>query len=130
VSSPTQRSLKMLRDAGWFCAITEHWNQYSRRRNDLFGFIDVLAIRGDEILAVQTTSGDNVSARIQKIRGIQAAKLWLESPSRKIHVHGWRKVGAKGKRKLWECREVNLQCDLGEIAASQVEKVNGKLVIA
>jgi len=132
MSSPTQRSLKMLRDDGWFCAITEHWNQYSRTRNDLFGFIDLLAIRGNETLAVQTTSGDNVSARIEKIRGIQAARLWLESPGRKIHVHGWRKVGAKGKRKLWECREVKLGLVQEEITitplSQPVEMVSGKQV--
>lgn len=107
--SPTQRSLAKLRKEGWFVAITERWNPWSKTRQDLFGFIDLLAIRGDETLAVQTTSGTNVSARLEKIRGIQAASLWLESPSRKIVVHGWRKVGERGKRKLWDCREVTVE---------------------
>lgn len=104
--SPTQRSLAKLRKEGWFVAITERWNQYAHVRQDLFGFIDLLAIKGDQTLAVQTTSGSNVAARIDKIKGIQASALWLESPNRKIVVHGWRKVGERGKRKLWECREV------------------------
>ena len=106
--SPTQRSLKKLREDGWFCAITEHWNAWSKTRQDLFGFIDILAIKGDTTLAVQTTSGSNVSARIAKIRSLQASSLWLESINREIIVHGWRKVGAAGKRKTWECREENV----------------------
>ena len=106
--SPTQRSLAKMRKEGWFCAITERWNPYANIRQDLFGFIDVLAMRGDVLLAVQTTSGGNVAARVEKIRATQAADLWLESPARRIVVHGWRKVGARGKRKMWECREVDI----------------------
>lgn len=104
--SPTQRTLKEMRKRGYLCEITERFNPWSKTRHDLFGFIDVLCLKGDELVAVQTTSGSNVSARIQKIKQTQAAALWLESPSRKIVVHGWRRVGARGKRKLWQCREI------------------------
>lgn len=110
--SPTQRSLKKLRAEGWLVAVVERWNPYARIRQDLFGFIDLLAIRGNETLAVQTTSGSNVSARLEKIRATQAAALWLESSSRRITVHGWTKRGARGKRKLWECREVEMTKEL------------------
>lgn len=107
--SPTQRSLKKLRAEGWLVAITERWNPWSKTRQDLFGFVDLLAVRGDETLAVQTTSGSNVSARLEKIHSTQAASLWLESPSRKIVIHGWRKIGSRGKRKMWDCREVTVE---------------------
>lgn len=107
-TSPTQRSLKYLRDQGYLVAVTERWNPFAKIRQDLFGFIDLLAIRGNETLAVQTTSGDNVSARVDKITALQSSKLWLESPNRKIVVHGWSKRGGFGERKLWTCREVSL----------------------
>lgn len=107
-TSPTQRSLAFLRDQGYTVAITERWNPFAKLRVDLFGFIDLLCFKGDEVLAVQTTSNDHVSHRIEKIKGIQAAALWLESPHRRIVVHGWAKKGARGKRKLWELREVEL----------------------
>jgi hypothetical protein len=107
-TSPTQRSLKLLRDEGWTVAITERWNQFARIKQDLFGFIDLLAIKGDVTMAVQTTSGSNVSARINKIRALQAAAIWLESPTRTIVVHGWRKAGPRGKRKTWQCRKEDL----------------------
>jgi hypothetical protein len=107
-TSPTQRSLKHLRDAGYLVAITERWNPFAKIRQDLFGFVDLIAIRGNETLAVQTTSGSNVAARVEKINSTQSAKLWLESPTRKIVVHGWAKQGAVGKRKLWTLREVEI----------------------
>ena len=109
--TPTQRSLKKFRDEGWLVAVVERWNPYARIRQDLFGFVDLLAIKGDVTLAVQTTSGSNVAARIHKIATVQAAALWLESRNRKIVLHGWRKCGARGKRKLWECRIVDLTLD-------------------
>ena len=107
-TSPCQRSLKLLRDAGYFVAITERWNAFAKIRQDLYGFIDCLAIRDNETLAVQTTSGANVSARLEKMRYLSAVDFWLSSPSRTIEIHGWRKVGARGKRKLWECRKLQV----------------------
>ena len=109
--TPTQRSLKLLRDEKWVVAIVEKWNQWAKIRIDLFGFGDLLAIRDGTALIVQTTSGSNVSARIEKIKANQDARRWLLAPNHFIEVHGWRKVGAKGKRKLWECREVPLFLD-------------------
>lgn len=104
--SPVQRSLKLLRSDGWLVAITERWNPYAKVRQDLFGFADLLAIKRSMTLAVQTTTGANLSARVEKIKATQAAALWLESPHRAIIVHGWTKKGLRGKRKIWECREV------------------------
>jgi hypothetical protein len=107
--SPTQRTLAKLRSDGYsLVEVTERWNTFTKTRRDLFNFIDVLAVKGNEVLAVQTTSGTNVSARIAKIRGLQSSGLWLESPNRRIIVHGWRKTGARGKRKVWTCRAVEL----------------------
>lgn len=107
--SPTQRSLKKLRSEGWLVAITERWNHHAKCRQDLFGFADLIAVKGNEVLAVQTTSGDNVSHRVEKIRALASAPLWLASPMRKIIVHGWSKRGPRGKRKLWTCREVVME---------------------
>lgn len=105
MNSPTQRSLARLRSQGWLVAVVERWNPYARIRQDLFGFIDLIAIRGADILAVQATSASNVSSRMLKIKSTQAAALWLESPTRRIVVHGWSKRGDRGKRKTWQCRE-------------------------
>lgn len=96
--SPTQRSLKHLRDEGYVCAIVEHWDHFARKRRDLFGMFDLLCVRKGEVLAVQTTSGSNVSARVRKIGENELVGAIRDSGIR-IHVHGWRK-GANGRYAL------------------------------
>lgn len=96
--SPTQRSLKHLREQGYLCAIVEHWDHFARKRRDLFGMFDLLCVREGETLAVQTTSGSNVSARVKKLTESE-----LMAPVRKagwvVHVHGWTR-NSKGKYAL------------------------------
>ena len=108
MTSPTQRSKAKLIAEGYTVAITERWNQFAHVRQDLFGFADMVAVRigTTGVLAVQTTSGSNVSARVEKIRNEPRAGIWLACGNR-IEVHGWRKVGPRGKRKTWECRVVD-----------------------
>ena len=104
--SPTQRSLAYLRKQGFTCAITEHWNMFAHIRQDLFGFIDIVCLRGGDsgILAIQTTSTSNTSARVKKILDNPIHSLWLGSGNR-ISVHGWSKKGARGKVKKWTLTE-------------------------
>lgn len=108
-TSPTQRSLKELRSRGYMVAVTERWNPFANIRQDLFGFIDLLAIRGDEVLAVQTTTAANVSARVKKLTELPAVLRWVASPTRRLVIHGWAKRGEKGKRKLWTCNETPIE---------------------
>lgn len=110
-TSPTQRSLKHLRDQGYTAAVVEKWNPHAHIRQDLFGVIDIVAMRADVgILAVQTTTMGNVPARKLKAMGEPRLKVWLESGGL-FTLHGWSMRGKKGKRKLWEIRteEVTLQ---------------------
>jgi hypothetical protein len=92
--TPTQRSLKYLREQGYTVAITERWNPFARIRQDLFGFVDLLAIRKGETLAVQTTS-TGVAERIKKIQDSEYLPK-IRDAGWMIHVHGWRK-NAKGR---------------------------------
>ena len=46
----------------------ERYNHVTQRRHDLFGFIDLIAIRGDDIVGLQVTSDSNISARVKKIK--------------------------------------------------------------
>lgn len=118
--SPTQRTLAKLRADGWTAAVTERWNAYAKIRQDLFGFVDVLAVAaGRGALAVQCTSGPHVADRVLKIRDLPAVRAWLESPA-KLEVWGWRKVGPRGKRKLWEVRRVMLGIADGRVVEAEV----------
>lgn len=99
--SPAVRSRKHLEAQGYTVATVERWCSFTRRRYDLFGFIDLLAIRRGETLAVQTTSASNVSARVRKIAEHENVGAVREAGWR-IVVHGW---GKKGR--LWALREVD-----------------------
>lgn len=92
--SPTQRSLAYLREQGYFVAIVEHWNPHARIRQDLWGWCDLLAIRKNEVLAVQVTASA-VSTRIKKIQESQTIAAVRDAGIR-VEVHGWRK-NSKGR---------------------------------
>jgi len=92
--TPTQRTLAYLREEGYLCAIVEKWNPHVKIRQDLFGFIDILAIKKGETLAVQCTS-TGVAARVKKIQESEYLSRVREA-GWKILVVGWSK-NSKGK---------------------------------
>lgn len=96
----TQRTTKMMRDQGYMVATVEYFNYYTKRKNDLFGCIDLLAIGNGETIAIQVTSKSNMSARIKKIEASEALPEMLRSKWR-ILVHGWWK-GTNGRYQLKE----------------------------
>ena len=101
-TSPTQRSLKYWREQGYLCDVVEHWNPHAFKRQDLFGFIDVLCVKGEDIVGVQSTSGDHVAERVTKITEHELYPLVCKAI--RIVVQGWRK-NAAGR---WVSREVEL----------------------
>lgn len=103
MSTPTQRSLKLMRDRGYMAAVTERWNPHARVRQDLFGIVDVLCLGEDDIVAVQTTSASNMSSRVRKIEDSEALPA-LRRVGIRVVVHGWRK-GANGR---WFVREIDI----------------------
>lgn len=100
--SPTQLSIRHLRTEGYTVEIVERWNPHTRTRHDLFGVLDLLALRGAETLGVQTTSNGNVAARVRKIAESQHIAA-LREAGWTLHVHGWAK---KGNR--WQLRMVDV----------------------
>ncbi len=112
MSSPTTRTLELLRRNGYEAAIVERFNHYSKTRHDLFGFADILAMGHGFILGVQTTSASNTSSRRAKILAEPRAKAFLENKGR-IFIHGWRKKKKKkgGKAMVWHCNETEILQD-------------------
>ena len=102
-TSPTQRSLKLMRDRGYLCEVTERWNPFAKIRQDLYNFVDVLCIKDGETVAVQTTSYSNISARVKKIQELETFPI-VKSAGWKIIIQGWH----KDKSNRWVVREVEL----------------------
>mgnify|MGYP005820298399 CR=1 FL=1 len=119
MSSPTERSLKALRDGGWIAQVVEKWIPVPAHpaggvRKDLFGFIDIVAIRGNVTLGVQACRANDIPARLAKIRetkaeleGVEvlALPLVLEAGWR-VEVHGWLRPNNASRR--WRLRVVDV----------------------
>lgn len=101
-TSPTQRTLKHMRALGYVCDIVERRVPFQFVTKDLFGFIDVLCVKGEDIVGVQATSGDNVAARVTKITEHENWPLVCKAI--RVVVHGWR----KNSKNRWVLREVEL----------------------
>ena len=103
--SPTQRTLKKLRESGDYplVAIVERWNAFAKIRQDLFGIIDLLAIdsKGNTV-GIQVTSYSNISARVKKMEDSDAIHH-LRDANWVLLVQGWHK-----KNNKWACREVDI----------------------
>lgn len=110
MSSPTQRTTRVLRDAGQLYDIVETFNHMTCRRKDMLGFIDIVTFDAEgKMVGLQVTGGGNGSARVKKITQERTAQAlaWLRAGCL-IEVHDWRKVAKKrgGKQKVWACRVI------------------------
>ena len=98
MSSPTARSLELLRELGYTAKVVEHWNQYAKIRQDLFG-VDILALKpGEPVLIVQATTGSNHAARREKLEAGLFVELW-KGAGAQIDVWNWKQAGPRGSQK-------------------------------
>lgn len=113
--TPTQRTLRALREQGRVCAIAEKWNPHVPRpgggkgvRQDLFGWIDVVALcPGKGIVGIQST-GQAFAEHVRRMLDgdcTAAVIEWLHCGG-VVEVWGWRKLLVKrgGRAKRWAPR--------------------------
>jgi len=109
--SATQKSLKLLRQENWVCEVVEKTIPKCFIKKDLFGFIDILAIKEGQVLGVQTTTGSNSADRVKKIQAHENYSI-VKKAEIKIIVHGWRKLKEKCKngntKEVWKCKIIEL----------------------
>jgi hypothetical protein len=116
--TPTQRTLKALKDMGRKCGIVEKFNRFAGPhgvRQDLFGIIDIIALDKEQgVIGVQSC-GSAFSEHYKKIiiEHREDTYEWLTTPGTKLELWGWRKVKVKrgGKAMKWEPRiqEITLE---------------------
>ena len=109
--TPTQRTLKALKDQGIPCDIVERYIRFYSNdprtqkipgfRKDAFGFIDILAIYPHQVFGIQSC-GQAFAAHDQKILENEFAPQWLRAGNG-IALYGWRKLKLKrgGKAMRW-----------------------------
>jgi hypothetical protein len=83
-------SVKYLRSQGYLVEVVEKRLPGCMITKDLYGFIDILAVKRGEVLGVQATSHQHVGERITKIANHENVGAVREAGIR-IVVHGWKK---------------------------------------
>lgn len=111
--TPTQLSLKKLKEDGYYAQVVEKWNAFARIRIDLFGAIDILGVKigSNGCTGIQATSTGNMNARINKSLSIPAIREFILAGN-KFVVWGWAKRGERGKRKTWTLKEHEITADV------------------
>ena len=93
--TPTQRTLKAMREQGRLCGIAERFNRFAGPhgvRQDLFGFIDIIAIDPtDGIIGIQSC-GQAFSEHVKKMTEERNEEMYEWLRHAKVELWGWRRV--------------------------------------
>jgi hypothetical protein len=115
--SPTQRTIRSLKEQGMRCAVVEKWNAYAGefgKRIDLFNIIDILALDSTGVIGIQAC-GTDFKKHFEKLTVEHAEESidWLKTPCTKLFIYSWRKLKLKrgGLAMRWTPRivEITLQ---------------------
>ena len=101
--SPTARSLELLREMSYTAQVVEYYNNFSKKRVDLFHCIDIVAAHPElGILGVQATTGSHHATRWKKAITCPVY-AWLKGGAH-LQIWSWSKKGKQGERKVWTVR--------------------------
>ena len=92
-----KKAIKILEEAGW---ITWYPSKVKFKQNDVFGVIDVLALRRSQKKNIQLTTLPNISTRRKKI----LAFLTNYQVSLPVEIWGW-----NSKKKIFKKEKVNIK---------------------
>ena len=130
--SPTARTKRYLEKQGCVVEVVEKWIPIAKHpgggiRRDLFDVIDILCVRparlstnvhveqrSHGLIAIQSTSGSNHTARVKKALASHKLRLFLMTGNQ-FEIWSWSKKGARGKRKTWQPRIDTLVIEGGEV---------------
>ena len=122
--SPTQRTLKAMKEQGRICGIVERFNAHVGPhgiRQDLFGFIDIIAIDPEQGIVAIQSCGQDFSGHVRKITNErnENAFEWLKYAP--CELWSWRKVKLKrgGKAMRWSPRIADLRVINGDLVVEE-----------
>jgi len=103
-TTPTKRSLDLLRREGFTAAVVERRLPRCLITVDAFGLFDLIAVRADVpgVAGIQTTTGTNHTSRVRKLLGNPTLRTWLAAGNT-AEVWSWAK-----RRERWTCRRQRL----------------------
>ena len=112
-----QRTLKWLREQNIKYDIVESYNSFSKRRKDLFGIIDIVALHNKKTIGIQVCGAD-WSSHIKKIKASPFALDWIEAGE--LWLIGWRKLkeGWVSRKYVWK---------RGDISTTSTQPTNSPL---
>ena len=92
-----KRSIQILKKRGWIC-----WypSKVKYKQNDIFGIIDLLAVKGKRMKKIQLTTLPNISTKRKKILNF-LKEFKVELP---VEIWAWDK-----KRKKFKKERVNIK---------------------
>lgn len=132
-TSPTQRTLKFLKDEGYQSGMVERFLSFAGKfgkRVDLFHFIDIIAMGHGRILGVQSC-GQSFSAHHKKLtedKEVRANVIcWLENGGA-LWLVGWRKIKKVkgGKAMVWKPRLRAYELEWNSYAAGAAQNLTYK----
>ena len=104
---PSERTLQALRKEGVTADKVERFNAHAGpfgQRFDLFGIIDIIALRGGRIVGIQATSSSNHSSHIKKAQDEPRLREWLACGGL-FEVWSWGKKVLPGTSQVrWKAR--------------------------
>jgi hypothetical protein len=117
---------------GWTIGVVERYVHQIRKKFDLFGGIDLVAIQQDDTLGIQATSVGNAQARVQKLLVEPRMILWLLGEHRRLQVWGWGKYKVKkgGKAVRWKPRIVEISLEEEKLVVFEYPEFTDALSIA
>jgi hypothetical protein len=128
--SPTARTLALLRREGFTAGVVERWLPYAGVRSDLFGCMDLVAVRRHEpgVLGIQATTAANLATRLKKAKQQPELRTWLAAGNQ-FAVFAWHKREGR-----WQVKRVSLRAgDLAEVppdpaagAAGSIDSEQGR----
>ncbi len=124
MSSPVERTLKLIREQGGFPWIVERYIHQRKLKIDLLHIIDLIALSSEGIQGWQVCGSDFGTHKVEMLEEQRENTIkWLETPSISLFLIGWRKLKVRrgGKAMCWRPRIGQISLENDELRFEEVE---------